>query len=137
MPAPSFAPPDNELTLPFWEGVAAGELRLPRCAACGTWMWYPEPDVPHCVGAPVEWVALSPVGSIFTFTVVRRPFLPGATRADVPFTSIFVELDEAPGVRLVGLLREGVEPHVGMRVTAQFPERDGRRTIEFEPLAQQ
>jgi uncharacterized OB-fold protein len=136
MPAPSFAPPDTELTRPFWQGVEAGELRLPRCAICRQWMWYPDSDATHC-GAPLEWVAVAPHGSIFTFTVVRRPFLPGATKADVPFTTILVELDEAPGVRLVGLLRDGIEPHIGMRVTAVFPDRDGRRAIEFEPAGRE
>ena len=36
----------------------------------------------------------------FTFTTVRRPFLPDASQADVPFTTVLVELDGPPGVRL-------------------------------------
>ena len=51
----------------------------------------------------------------FTFTTVRRPFLPDASQADVPFTTVLVELDGPPGVRLV----DGVDPTIGMRVIAK------------------
>jgi hypothetical protein len=51
---------------------------------------------------------------------VRRPFLPDASKADVPFTTVLVELDGPPGVRLVGRLVDGVAPTIGMRVIAKF-----------------
>ena len=134
MANPTFPPVDSAFTRPFWDGVAAGELRLPRCTACGAWQWYPLPGTAHCPGAAVEWTAVSPMGTVFTFTVVRRPFLPGTTRDDVPVVTILVELDDAPGIRLVSALRDGIEPRVGMRVTAGFPDLGGRRSVLFEAV---
>ena len=32
--------PDAD-TQPYWAGIAAGELRLQRCAACGLAVFYP------------------------------------------------------------------------------------------------
>ena len=133
MATPASAPPDYDFTRPFWDGVAAGEIRLPRCSACRAWQWYPLPGVDHCPSAPLEWTALSPHGSIYTFTIVRRPFLPGATKADVPVTTVLIELDDAPDVRLVGRLADGVEPRVGMRVTAVFDHGGDAADVRFTP----
>ena len=62
---------------------------------------------------------------------MRRPFLPGASKADVPYVVVLVELDDAPGVRLVGRLREGEVPTVGARAECEFIERDGRPDLQF------
>ena len=134
MPNPTFPPFDSAFTRPFWDGVTAGELRLPRCTSCGAWQWYPLPGATHCPDGAVEWEAVPAVGTVFTFTVVRRPFLPGSTRDDVPVVTILVELDAAPGIRLVGALRDGIDPRVGMRVTAEFPDLGGRRGVLFTAM---
>jgi len=131
MAVPSFAPPVSDHTQPFWDGVAVGELRLPRCSACHAWQWYPLSGTTHCAGATIDWTPVRPVGTIFTFTVVRRPFLPGASKADVPIVSIIVELDDAPGLRLVGRLADGIEPRIGMPVTGEFYDHDGRADLQF------
>jgi hypothetical protein len=34
-------------------------------------------------------------------------------------------------VRFVGRLREGAKPAIGIRVAAEFTERDGRPDLEF------
>jgi uncharacterized OB-fold protein len=133
MPAPLFAPPRHGFTQPFWDGVAAGELRLPRCSACQAWQWYPMPGVDHCAGARIEWTPVRPDGRIFTFTTVRRPFLPDASTADVPFTTVLVELDDAPGIRLVGRLVDDVEPTIGMRVTAEFANDTDGADVRVKP----
>jgi uncharacterized protein len=134
MPAPTFAPPDNEFTRPFWDGIAAKELRLPRCSACHVWQWYPLPGTDHCPGAQVEWTPVRPLGSIFTFTVVRRPFLPSTTKSDVPLTTVLIELDDTPGIRLVGQLVDNVEATIGMRVTGQFVDDTERPNLRFKPI---
>jgi uncharacterized protein len=133
MAVPRFAPPDSALTRPFWDGVAAGEIRLPRCTACGRYQWYPLPVTDHGDGGTFEWTPVAAAGTVFTHTTVRRPFLPGATKADVPYTVVLVELDGVPGVRLVGRMRAGDEPTIGQRVRAEFVQRDGHPDIQFVP----
>jgi uncharacterized OB-fold protein len=130
---PDFPPVDNALTRPFWDGVGAGEIRLPRCSACGAYQWYPLGVAEHGDGGFFEWSPVATTGTVFTHTTVRRPFLPGTSKADVPYHVILVELDGVPGVRLVGRLREGDEPAVGQRVTAEFVERAGRPDLQFVP----
>ena len=70
---------------------------------------------------------------MYAATTVRRPFLPGATRDDVPLTTALVELDGAPGIRLVTHFASGVEPRIGDRVTGRFGPVDGRPDLRFEP----
>ena len=83
----------------FWAGAAEGELRLPRCASCERWRWYPGPTCPNCGDEELSWVALSGQARVFSWVVVRHAFLP-AFRDDVPFVSALVTPDEAPEVRL-------------------------------------
>jgi uncharacterized OB-fold protein len=89
---------DDPLTAEFFAGAAAGELRIPRCAECDAYLWYPGTSCPTC-GGPLEWTAVSGRGSLFTWAVVRRAFLP-AFADQVPFVTALVALDEDPAVRI-------------------------------------
>jgi uncharacterized OB-fold protein len=90
---------DDPLTAEYFAGAARGELLVPRCEACERWVWYPEPACPGCGGVP-EWTATSGQGRLFSWAVVRRPFLPAFAEM-VPFVTALVSLDEDPRVRLV------------------------------------
>lgn len=84
----------------FWEGAARSELRLPRCTACGAWIWYPRPACPACGGSGIAWSATAGRGTLFSWAVVRRalwaPYAPF-----VPYATGLVALEEDPSVRLV------------------------------------
>jgi uncharacterized OB-fold protein len=103
---------------PFWRGCAQGVLLITRCAGCGTWYWYPPLGCRRCGGDKLEWTDAGRTGSVFSFTVAHRSFLPPGA-ADVPYAVVLVELDGAPGVRLLGNLVEG-QPAVGQRVRVEF-----------------
>lgn len=95
-PLPDLTEP---LTAPFYEAAAAGELRIPQCTVCGTYVWYPKAACPADGGA-LEWVAVSGRATLFTWAVVHRAFLP-AFAEQVPFVTAVVALDEDPRVRIV------------------------------------
>jgi len=84
----------------FWDGARAGELRIPRCHACGAWIWYPRPTCPACKSPDVAWTATSGRGTLYSFAVVRRalwePYAPF-----VPYATGLVALAEDPAVRIV------------------------------------
>ncbi|CAN0151518.1 unnamed protein product, partial [Phaeothamnion confervicola] len=85
---------------PFWAALRDGTLAFPRCTNCGRFQWYPQPMCPACRAMAFEWTDVRPAGTIFTFTVVRKAFLP-AFADRLPMTAALVEIDDAPGVRLV------------------------------------
>jgi uncharacterized OB-fold protein len=82
----------------FFAAAAADELRITRCDGCGSFVWYPEDACPSC-GGTLAWVQVRGHGRLFSWAVVRRPFLPAFTDL-VPFTTALIALDEAPEVRL-------------------------------------
>ncbi len=92
----------DELVAGYFAAAAREELAVPRCDACASWCWYPEAVCPTC-GGHLAWQATSGRGSLFTWAVVERAFLP-AFAAMVPFVTALVSLEEDPTVRLVTLL---------------------------------
>ncbi|WP_017625710.1 OB-fold domain-containing protein [Nocardiopsis chromatogenes] len=116
-PAAPPPPPRNDDTAFFWDGAAAGELRIRRCADCGTLRHPPGPLCPACRSAAADHVVARGEGTVHSYTVHHHPPVPGHT---APFAVALVDLPE--GVRVVGGVT-GADPadvHVGMPVRADF-----------------
>ena len=90
----------------FWEGTAAGELRLQACGACGIFRFPPRVMCPHCQSTDRIWRPVSGKGTIWSFVVAHPPLLP-AYMPFAPYPVIAVTLDEGPGLRMVGNLVSG------------------------------
>ncbi|MER7505723.1 Zn-ribbon domain-containing OB-fold protein [Nonomuraea pusilla] len=84
-------------TQPFWDGTAAGELRIQRCHACERHYFYPRPSCPHCGSADVAWVRASGRATLYSYVINHRP-APGF-EDDGPYAIAVVELEE--GVRMM------------------------------------
>jgi len=93
----------DERTAEYFAGAARGELVLPRCDSCNRFVWYPEEECPHCGARDFTWTRVSGRGRVFTWTVVRRAFLP-AFEEMVPFVTALVSLEEDPAVRIVSYI---------------------------------
>jgi uncharacterized OB-fold protein len=115
---------DDPLTVEYFVGAARGELLIPRCEACHAYVWYPTAECPHDGGA-LAWTPVSGRGSLFSWTVVRRPFLP-AFEELVPFVSALVAIEEDPAVRLVTYLVDA-EP--------ETLRADESVVVDFRPLS--
>jgi hypothetical protein len=91
---------DDRLTAVFFAGAARGELVIPRCESCNRFVWYPAAECAACGSreAP-RWTAVSGDGTLFSWAVLRRAFLPAFEEA-VPFVTALVALAEDPAVRL-------------------------------------
>ncbi len=82
------------------------------CQACGTRVFPARDFCPHCDSeAAPSPVALSPTGTVFSYTVVRQA--PG-TRA-VPYVLAYVDLDDQVRV-LAQVDGEPQDVHIGQRV---------------------
>lgn len=80
---------------PFWDGCAAGELRMQECTACQHIRYPIQPLCPRCLGTEVTWRALSGRGEVFAKVVYHRAFHP-AYAPDVPYNLVLVQLEEGP-----------------------------------------
>jgi len=80
------------------------------------------------MGEEFTWDAIDPVGFVYSYTVVRRAFLPGSGPS-VPFTVLQVQFHHAPGVTLLTNLADESEAprvRVGSRVVMNFTEVEDR-----------
>ncbi|WP_433365526.1 Zn-ribbon domain-containing OB-fold protein [Streptosporangium sp. CA-115845] len=83
-------------TRPFWDGLAAHELRIPWCAGCGRFEHPGAVGCPRCLG-DLEWRRVSGRAVVVSWTVVLRPFVQGFTP---PYVVGQVSLEEQPDVLL-------------------------------------
>ena len=120
----------DEWTAPFWAAAAAHRLVVPRCKDCSTFRMPPAPFCWNCQSQSVEWVELGGRGSVYSYTIARQPLVP-ALAAAVPYVVALVDLDEAPGIRLV-LTVVDADPEsvdVGHPVEIVWEDYDGARAI--------
>jgi uncharacterized OB-fold protein len=125
-------PQVTELNAPFWEGLAAGEVRLQQCQQCGVHQHPPESFCYSCGAASPVWTPVSAHGTVYSYIIVHQPYHP-AFRPFIPYTVAIVQLDEGP--RLLGAML-GLETPIaiGDRVQPRLEAIDGERSmLLFEP----
>lgn len=96
-------PTPDEESDGFWEGTAAGELRIQACGSCGRLRHPPRVMCPWCHSFERRWQPVSGRGTIWSFVVCHPPLLP-AYQPFAPYPVITVALDEDPTIRMVGNL---------------------------------
>ena len=92
---------------PFWQYALRGELRVQACADCGLRRFPPRPCCPRCHSFADDWRPTSGRGRIWSFVIAHPPLLP-AYAEFAPYPVAVVELDDDPGIRLVGTLTPSV-----------------------------
>jgi uncharacterized protein len=93
----------DEYSQPFWDGTAAGELRVQACGDCGRLRFPPRPMCPWCQSLAADWQVMSGRGTVFSFVVPHPPLLPAYAEV-APFNVVLVELEEDRSIRMVGNL---------------------------------
>lgn len=120
--------PDME-TRDFWDQAKHGVLTAQQCQACGSLQFPAYACCQRCNATDLKWSAVSPHGTIYTWTTVHRS--PRAEFAGrVPYTLVVVEIDGVKGLRYPGLLVNSPpgQPKIGLGVTVTFEEiSDGYR----------
>jgi uncharacterized OB-fold protein len=119
---------------PYWEGARQGELRILACRACGRDLWPPRAACRHCGSLDLQWRVMPGSGTLFTWTVVGHPTVPGFEEV-IPYAVGVVEPDGARNVRMVGRL---LTPHqalqVNTRVRVVYERVNDRVTIPLWDL---
>jgi uncharacterized OB-fold protein len=128
-------PVPNEWTQPFWDAAKRGVLALQRCGNCGHFQHPPYPTCVQCVSTDLTFEPVRGSGAIYAYTIMYHT---GAKRfaPAVPYASIIVELDDAPGALLAGNLLEApyTEAKVGGRVEVIFQPLNEAITLpQFRP----
>ena len=129
-------PVPNEWTKPFWEAAKRGVLALQRCQACKHFQHPPYATCVRCMATDLAFEPVSGAGAIYAYTIMYHA---GDRRfaAAIPYASIIVELDDAPGALMAGNLldAEYTEAKVGRRVEVTFEKLNDDITLPQFRLA--
>jgi len=129
-------PVPDQWTKPFWDAAKYGRLELQRCQDCRHFQHPPYPTCLNCMSINLKFEPVGGSGTIYAYTFMHHT---GDKRfaSAVPYASIVVELDEAPGALMAGNLL-GVphtEAKVGRRVEVVFESLNDDITLPQFKLA--
>jgi uncharacterized OB-fold protein len=116
-------PTPSPTTAAFWAATAEQRFLLQRCRSCGNAQFYPKTTCTTCGADELDWEDASGRGTLYTFTVARRPTHPAFTGTE-PYVVAIIELAEGPRVtgNLVDCPVDDVR--VGMPVELGWDEPD-------------
>ena len=100
-----------------------GRITAQRCDACGAFQHPPEEMCGACQGVSLTFQECGDTGRVESVAVVHHPLHPDLAE-HCPYAIVVVSVDGAPGVNLIGNVRNRA-PHevaIGQRVCAAFEE---------------
>jgi len=130
---PKPLPQPTPISQPFWDAARERRLSIQRCAACQRYLFYPRPLCPFCGATELVWTDVSGRGTVYSYTVARRPTA-RPFEPDVPYVIAIVELAEGPHMttNIIGCDPDSV--HIGMAVEAAFEDATDEVTlVKFRP----
>ncbi|HEY0650469.1 Zn-ribbon domain-containing OB-fold protein [Phenylobacterium sp.] len=105
---------------PYWDGLAEGRVRFPRCAGCGRVHWPAVWRCGDCGSWEHAWFDVEPVGQVYTWSRTWHRF-PGLESLSAPFISLVVTVDATEGRRLTGILEgDDAAIRIGARVRGRI-----------------
>jgi uncharacterized OB-fold protein len=124
-------PKPSPTSRPFWDAARKHELMLQRCDACRAYIYYPRSRCPHCMSDRLSWTKVGGHGTVYSYTVVRRPS--SRSFADAPYVLAIVDLQE--GVRMTtNIVAPPEKVRVGMPVEVLFDDVTPEHTlVKFRP----
>lgn len=110
---------------PYFEAARDGRLLLKRCGDCERSYYYPRPICPFCQSSNTEWLEASGTGTVYSWSVQRRP--------EPAYAIAFVTLAEGPTLMtaLVDCDLDAIA--IGQAVALRFEQRDGEPVPVFTP----
>ena len=127
-------PEPTPVSRPFWDGLAQRRILIQYSPSLQRYVFYPRTLVPGTLADDLEWREIDGAGTLYTFTIARRPTGPPWNDA-VPQLLAVVQWDAGPRIstELVDVDPGGIR--IGMRVQPVFydlPE-PGMTLLKYRP----
>jgi uncharacterized protein len=123
-------PVKTPTSAPFWDALAQHRIVIQYSPSSQAYVFYPRVRAPGTLADDLEWREISGMGTLYSYTVARRPVSPHFADA-VPQLLAIVEWDEGPRFATEMVLpadrADPADLRVGMRVRPVFfdyPEHD-------------
>lgn len=116
----------------FFAAAADGRLALRTCADCGRASHPPTAHCRHCGSWNTGWRDSAARGTLYSWITVTHGVHPAYP---VPYTIVLVDVDDAPGVRLVGHIDGAPALTAGQAMQVWFDRLSDTATIpQWRPL---
>lgn len=123
---------DDRDTGGFFDAARRGVLAVRTCSSCHTILHLPRAYCKACGSWDGEWREVAGTGTVHSWTVVEHQVHP---RYPTPHTIVLVDVDGAPGVRLVGHLPGTPELRDGLPMRVRFDDLgEGVVLPQWEPI---
>ncbi len=128
-------PTPIDRTQPFWDGLREGRVRIQYSPSSDQWVFYPRSHAPLTLADDLEWRDISGEGTLYTYTIARRPTAPDFAGQEPQIIAV-VELDEGPRLTSTLVNVEETAIEVGMRVRPVFDHVADTETtlLRYEPV---
>ena len=119
---------------PFWNSLAEQKILLKHCRDCDCVFHYPRVTCPNCLSSDLDWKQASGQGTLYTYTISRRPTHP-LFADEVPQFMAVVELEEGPRITSTLLNVPEDKIQIGMALTPVFEhnEKEKITLLRFQP----
>ncbi|NJP94502.1 hypothetical protein HCN51_34530 [Nonomuraea sp. FMUSA5-5] len=123
---PGYRPEPDRDSRAWWDRLARHEFAVQECDACGTLRFPPRAFCAACRQEGWHWRETVPEGTVESWIVSRRPFVPGHRD---PYLVVMVRLTAVPGALVYGNWRAERHPEAGERVRGTFTQVDEELTV--------
>jgi uncharacterized OB-fold protein len=112
-------PEPTPVSSPFWDGLRAHRIMVQYSPSSGQYVFYPRTLAPGTLADDLEWREIDGAGTVYTFTIARRPTGPPWAQA-VPQLPAVVQWDVGPRFSTELVDVEAGDVRIGMRVAPVF-----------------
>lgn len=124
MTEPRPLPEPTPVSAAFWQGLREHRILVQYSPSLGRYVFYPRMLAPGTLADDLEWLEIDGAGSVYTFTVARRPTGPPWADA-LPQLLAVVQWDAGPRVSTELVDVDPAEIRIGMRVSPVFCDVPG------------
>lgn len=83
------APPlITEVSRPWWDALARGDVMVQQCSACNHWIFYPRHFCPSCGARDPVWRLVDPAATLYTWSVARVALAPAFAHLEQPILAV-------------------------------------------------
>jgi uncharacterized OB-fold protein len=126
-------PDPTPASRPYWEAAREHRLKIQRSKKTGEHIFYPRATSPFGPDDELEWVEVSGKGTVYSYTIARRPTSP-AWANEGPYAIAIVELDEGPHLTANIIDCPVDDVRIGMKVEVAFQDVTPEVTlVQFRP----
>lgn len=133
----TFTPPmpvKTPVSAPYWDALAEHRIRIQYSPSLREYVFYPRILAPGTLADDLEWREISGEGTLYTFTIARKPVSPHFANS-VPQLLAVVAWDEGPHLSTEMVNVDASDLQIGMRVKPVFFDHpdDDVTLLRYEP----